>query len=217
VATVTGVGLVCEHCLLPVSDREAVYADFPAGRKVFCCRACCAIYWMIIEEGLQDFYQKRDWRSFGIPESLKFPKDEHSDTAVAEQESLVPFIRGDGYVNEADLIVDGIRCASCIWLNEKVLERTHGVLSVRINFATHRAHLRWDSGRITLAGILSRIRSIGYVARPYTQAAQEEALQKQNRDLLIRLGTASFFSMQLMMVSGLCAGFRASSLPRRSA
>jgi Cu2+-exporting ATPase len=105
-------------------------------------------------------------------------------------------------------MVDGIRCASCIWLNEKVLERTNGVLSARINFATHRALIKWDGARTTLHAIIARIRSIGYLARPYTPAAQEEALKKQSYDLLIRLGTASFFSMQLMLLSfGLYAGY----------
>ncbi|MGC1455897.1 MAG: heavy metal translocating P-type ATPase [Nitrospirota bacterium] len=125
-----------------------------------------------------------------------------------ESESLTPFIRGEGNIKEADLLIDGIRCSSCIWLNEKILERTTGVASARINFATHRALIKWDSSQITLHRIMSRISSIGYLARPYTPASQEASMQKQNRDLLIRLGTALFFSMQLMMVSfGLYAGY----------
>jgi Cu2+-exporting ATPase len=109
---------------------------------------------------------------------------------------------------EADLMIDGIRCASCIWLNEKVLERTPGVLSARVNFVTHRALIRWDNSQITLGRILSRIRSMGYLARTYTPAAHEALLKRQNRDLLLRFGTAAFFSMQLMLFSfGLYAGF----------
>ncbi|HEY6010871.1 MAG TPA: heavy metal translocating P-type ATPase metal-binding domain-containing protein, partial [Nitrospirota bacterium] len=157
-AAVTGTGLVCEHCLLPMTEQEAVYADFPSGRKVFCCRACAAIYRMILEEGLQDFYQKRDWKSAGIPESLRTLNDEQQVAAIAEKETLVPFIRGEGDVKEADLVIDGIRCASCVWLNEKVLERMPGVLSARVNFATHRARVQWDVKHATLAGILSRLR-----------------------------------------------------------
>jgi Cu2+-exporting ATPase len=105
-------------------------------------------------------------------------------------------------------MIDGIRCASCIWLNEKVLERTPGIVSARVNFATHRALIRWDNSQITLGRILSRIRSIGYRARTYTPAAHEALLKRKNRDLLLRFGTAAFFSMQLMLLSfGLYAGF----------
>jgi len=200
--------LICEHCLLPVVEREAIYVAFPTGQKAFCCHACRSIYLLITEEGLQDFYKKRDWKSFGIPDVLRESKDSAYSAPVAESESLLPFIRGDGARKEADLMIDGIRCSSCIWLNEKILERTNGVISARVNFATQRALITWDSSKITLARIMSRITSIGYRARPFTQASQEAFMQKQNRDLLIRLGTASFFSMQLMMVSfGLYAGF----------
>ncbi len=204
--------LTCDHCLLPVSESEAVYDDQPSGRTVFCCHACRAIYRMINEEGLGDFYRRRDWSTRGIPETLRV-----ADPAAAgaqaldvreEAAALVPFIRGEGDIKEAELMIDGIRCASCVWLNEKVLERTNGVLSARVNFATHRARVTWDSSIITLAAIIARMCSIGYLASPYTPAAQEEFLRKQNHDLLIRLGTAAFFSMQLMLFSfGLYAGF----------
>jgi len=163
---------------------------------------------MIIEEGLQDFYAKREWKSSGIPESLRAGHDRDQVRAVSEQEAISPHIRGDGILKEADLMIEGLRCASCIWLNEKILERTPGILSARINFATHRAMIKWDSSTLTLGRIISRIRSIGYIARIYSPAAQEGALKKQNRDILIRFGTASFFSMQLMIVSfGLYAGY----------
>jgi Cu2+-exporting ATPase len=202
----TALSLYCDHCLLPVAGKDALYEDDPAGRKTFCCHACRAIYRMIRDEGLGEFYKKREWQSSGIPASLRIPSDR--ETADEEVETVAPFIRGEGTVKETDLIIDGIRCASCIWLNEKILERTPGILSARVNFATHRAQVRWDSSQITLGRIVSRIRSIGYLARIYTPAAQEASFKRQNRDLLFRFGTAAFFSMQLMLFSfGLYAGF----------
>jgi Cu2+-exporting ATPase len=204
----TDYAVTCDHCLLPVAERDAVTDDHPSGQKVFCCHACRAIYRMIQDEGLGEFYQKRDWQSSGIPKSLRTSGDTGRKTPLEDAAALAPFIRGDGVVKEADLIIDGIRCASCIWLNEKVLERTPGILSARVNFATHRAQVSWNSSEISLERILSRIRSIGYLARTYTPAAQEASLKQQNRDLLLRFGTASFFSMQLMLLSiGLYAGF----------
>jgi P-type Cu2+ transporter len=201
-------GTFCDHCLLLVAEQDAVFDDRPSGRKVFCCHACQAIYWMIQDEGLGEFYQKRDWRTSGIPKSLRTSGDIGPETSQEDDAALAPFIRGDGNVKEADLMIDGIRCTSCIWLIEKVIERTPGIVSVRVNFATLRAQVRWDSSQITLGRILSRIRTIGYLARPYTPVAQEASLKQQNRDLLLRFGTAAFFSMQLMLLSfGIYAGF----------
>ncbi len=200
--------LTCDHCLLSVTDREAVYADSPSGKKVFCCHACRAIYEMIREEGLQAFYEKRDWRSFGIPEAVRFPAGQEAGPPFIESETGGASVPRDEDIQQADLMIDGIRCASCVWLNEKILERTPGVVSGRVNFATHRAVVRWDGTKTNLGRILSRLRAIGYAATPYTQSGREAMLQKQNKDLLLRLGTALFFSMQLMLLSfGLYAGY----------
>ena len=198
----------CDHCLLPVEDREAIHDERPEGRKAFCCNACRSIYRMIQDEGLADFYARRDWQTAGIPEPLREERASAQGIVPEEPESLKPFIRGAQAEKDAELLIDGIRCASCVWLIEKVLERTPGVLSARVNFATHRSSIRWDSGKTALGAILARMRSIGYLARPFTVAAREESLRLQNRDLLVRFGTAAFFSMQLMLLSfGLYAGY----------
>lgn len=200
--------LLCEHCLLPTSDRETVYAEFPSGRKAFCCRACRAVYTMINEEGLGEFYRRRSWTSPGIPESIRTGSHSRENEREQSEDVFAAVIRGEGDIKEAYLLIDGIRCASCVWLNEKVLERTPGVLSARINYATHGAYVRWDGKTTNLGRIISRIGSAGYAARPYTPDAKDNLLKRQHRDLLIRLGSAFFFSMQLMIVSfGLYAGF----------
>ncbi len=192
--------LQCDHCMLPVKSGEALTEDAGGGKKIFCCHACRSIYRMIQQEGLGDFYAKRTWTSFGIPEPVRRGSTE---TRLSEFEGTEGAITG-----ESDLLIDGIRCASCVWLNEKVLERTPGVLSARVNFATHRALVRWDPTKTSAEAILARIRSIGYLPHPYTPAALEQSLHRMNRDLLIRFGTAAFFSMQLMTISfALYAGY----------
>jgi Cu2+-exporting ATPase len=196
----------CDHCMLPIGEGGAVHEDWPTGRKTFCCHACRSIYRMIQEEGLGDFYAKRKWTSFGIPEALREPaadNDQGITVSTLDRPST-----DAAAVEEMDLLIDGIRCASCIWLIERLLERTCGVISARINFATHRAVIKWDPGATTSEAILSRMRSVGYLPQPYSPAAFEEALQRQNRDLLTRFGTAAFFSMQLMTISfALYAGY----------
>ena len=57
----------------------------------------------------------------------------------------------------ARLVVDGLRCASCVWVTEKVLERTAGVAEATVSYATGRATLRWDPGRVDLSTLAARI------------------------------------------------------------
>ncbi|MFO0753947.1 MAG: heavy metal translocating P-type ATPase [Thermodesulfovibrionales bacterium] len=191
--------LQCDHCLLGFPERDAVYDAGGGQTRVFCCHGCQGIYTLIHAEGLDDFYEKRKWDGAGAPAVLKKGIDLRP---FAEQ------VRDIGGEKELDILIDGIRCASCVWLNEKILVRTGGVLSARVNYATHRARIRWDPERIGLDGILSRIASIGYQPRPYSESEQCRARRAETRDLLVRFGTAGFLSSQLMIYSvALYAGY----------
>ncbi len=188
---------VCDHCMLVVSERDAVYDEINGQKKVFCCHGCNGIYRLIRDEGLDDFYaRRRDW--------TPGPAEDRAVEVAAFLDNLRPY----GAEMETDVIIDGIRCASCVWLNEKILLRTKGISYAKVNYATHRAKIRWDPSAIDIAAVLGRIRSIGYVPKPFLPREWEEQQKRQSRDLLIRFGTASFFSMQLMLFSiALYAGY----------
>ena len=173
---------ICDHCLLEVSEKNAVYDDINGRKQVFCCHGCDGIYRLIRSEGLEEFYAKRrEW--------TPGPAEDQSVDLSAFSEGLRP--AGDQI--ETDVIIDGIRCASCIWLNEKILLRTRGISYAHVNYATHRAKIRWDPAKIDIKTILARIRSIGYTPKPFLPKAWEDEQKKQARDLLLRFGTAAFF------------------------
>ena len=123
----------CDHCLLEFPEREAVREAGPGGEKAFCCAGCRGIYRLIVDEGLQRFYSGRDWKEPGLPVA--------PGSARVDATSFRDAVRGAGRLRELDVYVDGIRCASCVWLNERLLSRTPGVTFARVNYATHRARL----------------------------------------------------------------------------
>jgi Cu2+-exporting ATPase len=49
--------------------------------------------------------------------------------------------------------IDGLRCASCVWVTENVLGRTIGVSDAIVSYATGRATLRFDPGKVTLGAL----------------------------------------------------------------
>lgn len=187
----------CDHCLIEFPERDIV-ADIIRGEaRVFCCHGCQGVFRLINDEGLDDFYRRRTGWTPG-------PVSAVAIDAAAFSGSLRP--AGDQV--ETDMVLDGIRCASCVWLNEKVLSRTAGVTFAQVNYATHRLRLRWDPAKTGLDAILRRITSIGYTPKPFVARAFEEEQKKESRDLLLRFGTASFLSMQLMIYSAaLYAGY----------
>jgi Cu2+-exporting ATPase len=187
----------CDHCLLDFPEREAV--RLPGDdRKVFCCAGCRGVYELVTGEGLDAFYTQRDWAEVGLAAQPGAPVD-------AAAFAVAPAADGAA---ELQLYVDGIRCASCVWLVERVLARTAGVRFARVNYATHRATVRFDPAAATVEGVLDRIQSVGYLPKPWSDSERARAQRAESRDLLVRLGTAVFLSSQVMMfTAALYAGY----------
>lgn len=103
------------------------------------------------------------------------------------------------HVRTAALMLSGITCAACVWLIEQRIARLPGVLGIDINYATHRAQVRWDTRRTRLAAILEAIAALGYRAYPYDRARAEQARASERDGALARLFVAGFGMMQVMM------------------
>jgi len=178
-------------------EEKAVHDTINGQNKVFCCHGCRGVYRLINDEELGEFYKKRgsSWIP-GPPDESRIDLSAFSDN-----------VKQTGDESEIDLFFNGIRCASCVWLIERLLLKTEGVKYARLNYATHKAKIRWDSSAVTLEKLLKKVNSIGYTPKPVTQGVPDEFI-KARRDLLLRFGTAAFFSMQLMIYSiALYAGY----------
>lgn len=163
-----------------------------------CCAGCQAVAQAIVANGLTDYYKHRD----ALPESPR----EALPVALQElglfdhPEVQKNFVRPIGeHEREAALILEGITCAACVWLNETHLARQPGVTAVDINYATRRARVRWDERVTKLSVLLEAIQAIGYRAHPYDATKSEQLAQKERRTAQWRLFVAGFGMMQVMM------------------
>ncbi len=188
---------VCAHCLLEVPEGSAFRDTIGGMETVFCCQGCRAIHGLLHSEGLGGFYARRTGWTPGPPETSRVPIDAF-DGAV----------RTVGGEDVAELLVSGIRCASCVWLIERYLEARPGIRSVRVNFATGRTRVTWTSGAAGIGDIVLAIRALGYAPYPPESLPAGESLRREQSDLLLRFGTAAFLSMQVMLfTAGLYAGY----------
>lgn len=193
--------VVCDHCALPIPPGAPLVAETINGAEHrFCCQGCAGAYRIITGAGLSDFYARRDWPEGGVPAGV-FDLD-FSDSYLANY--LLPC---EGGV-EISLLLDGIHCATCIWLIEHLLGRREGIISVRVNYSNHRARVRFDPEKLTAAQLCGLLKNIGYLPRPFSLDAAQAAQAREQRTLLLRFGTAAFLSLQLMGYSlALYAGY----------
>ena len=174
------------------------FALIDGQRRPMCCPGCQAVAEAIADDGLTSFYRTRTALA---PRVEVDPRQAHADLEIYDRpEVQAGFVRVLGeQEREASLILEGITCAACIWLNEQHLSRLPGVLAVEINYTTRRARVRWDRSRIELSEILAQVAAIGYRAWPATSAAAEQARRRETRTALWRLFVAGFGMMQVMM------------------
>ncbi|HSJ08567.1 MAG TPA: heavy metal translocating P-type ATPase metal-binding domain-containing protein, partial [Longimicrobiales bacterium] len=162
---------LCPHCGTAVEGVQ----------DAFCCAGCEMAFAIISGAGLERYYTERTQYA---------PRPEPASRGW----SAVPVAVRDDGTCETRLMVDGLRCASCVWVVERVLEATPGVVQAHVSYATGRATLRWQQGAAELGDLAGRIAALGYTPR----ALGEES--RPDRGLLLRLGVAAFAAMNVMLL-----------------
>ncbi|MCU0934478.1 MAG: cadmium-translocating P-type ATPase [Gammaproteobacteria bacterium] len=196
----------CFHCGLPVPAGSHYLVRIDQRERSMCCPGCQAVAQAIVGAGLGDYYRHRTSPAQTAQELVPAVLEE---LALYDRDDLQgQFVQVDaGNVREAALILEGITCAACVWLNERHVGRLPGVLEFRVNYATQRARVRWDRSRIQLSEILRAIAAIGYLAHPYDPSRQQDVADRERKLALRRLAVAGIGAMQVMMFAiGLYVG-----------
>jgi len=195
--------LTCFHCGLPVPTGSTYKVTILNKPHLMCCPGCQAVAEAIIDGGMEDYYQYRtepaqqgkELVPAFLQQTLAYDLDAVQSSFVRQHTEETADIR------EADLILEGITCAACVWLNERHIAALKGVQSIVVNYSTHRARLEWDNDQIKLSQILEAITRIGYLAHPYDPTRQQQLLEDERKQQLRRIGLAAVLGMQVMMIA----------------
>ncbi|WP_041673504.1 heavy metal translocating P-type ATPase [Sulfuricella denitrificans] len=190
----------CYHCALPVPASAHYPVIIEGVSHEMCCRGCQAVAQTIVDNGLTDYYRHRTSLP-GVGHEVV--PEEVQKLALYDHPGIQKsFVRQESeHVKEASLILEGITCAACIWLNERHLKQLPGVLQVQVNYATHRARITWDDQAIHLSKILEEIQLLGYNAHPFSAERQESLRRKRRAKDLRRIAIAGLSSGQVMMLA----------------
>ena len=183
----------CTHCHLDFNEEVMIKDE----EHFFCCTGCQGVFHLLSDSGLDGFYEKLGTNKLSAP-AHSFEDSSSFDTPSFYEQ----FVRknDDGF-EEISLIIEGIHCSACVWLNEKALNRLEGVVEVSINYANNKAKVIWADHIVKLSAIINMIRSIGYNAYPYDPSIQEEKANKERKDFYLRIAVAFFGAMNIMWIA----------------
>ena len=184
----------CNHCHLSFDEKIMIKEN----DLNFCCGGCQSVYHILKSENLDSFYEKLGNKTIKAPLQVS-----NYDLSKFDSENFLnsyTTITKDGFV-QIDLILEGIHCAACVWLNEKVLYDTKGVIEANINFTTNKARVVFNSDILKLSDIIKKIRSVGYNAYAYDSSIADKEASKAKQDYFVRIMVAVVCTMNIMMLS----------------
>lgn len=198
---------LCFHCQQPVPAGTRIFVKIDGEDRPMCCHGCQAVAEAIVKGGMTDFYRYRTATPGRAEELVPAFLDQLKvyDKSIVQQHFIEHPVgnddTGESDIREVALILEGIVCAACIWLNEQHLNALPGVIEASINYSNHRARVRWDNNIIQLSQILEAISRIGYLAHPYDRDQQQRLIEKERKQQLRRIGIAGVIGMQIMILA----------------
>lgn len=186
----------CYHCGLPIADNLTITTSVLGETREFCCHGCQLACKTIVENGFEEFYRHRD--SEGGLNAQVLPDILKNLSLYDRPEVQQSFVRHQGNQSQAALILENIRCAACLWLNEQHLRALPGVIDVQLDYTSHQASVTWDNEQIQLSQILEAIVAIGYIAHPYDPVHREQLLESEKHRSIEKMLFSGLLGMQIM-------------------
>ncbi len=189
----------CRHCGAPLIDERMRASGF-------CCAGCSYVYRLVHEQGLAGYYQIKDEITAPADPTVFQPRDygwlESLQREAEATVEPVPPPAGEAAprqpaVPSLTLDVQGISCAGCVWLIERVFQQTPGARDIVVNPQYGTARLRWVPGEFSAAGFARRLQALGYLLGPPGEAVAEP----ESRGLVKRIGLCAAFAMNVMLFS----------------
>ena len=176
---------VCRHCGTPLADPRL----FEAG---FCCSGCAYVHRLIHEHGLDAYYRIKDPATAPADAAVFQPRDyAWLETAQEEAEADA----SGGRLPELMLDAQGISCAGCVWLIERLFQQETGARDIVVNAQMGSMRLRWAPGEFRAAEWARRLQAFGYLLGP----AGDKPSELESTGLIRRIGLCAAFALNVML------------------
>lgn len=185
----------CLHCGAPLKGDVAT-------KSGFCCSGCNYVHRLVHDHGLDGYYKIRDAVVAPVDQTVFQARD---FSWLAELQTTAEKSPG---TPELELEVQGISCAGCVWLIERLFHQQPGALHIEADAQAGRLRLRWTTGKFDAPAFAKTLHSFNYLLGP----AGEAPAELESRRLVRRIGLCAAFSMNVMLFTlpvyfGMTKGF----------
>jgi len=190
--TTVGADTLCAHCSLPVPEGLLdEYAD-----RQFCCSGCHTAFGILHAHGLDSYYGFAERREAPVRASGR-RYDEFDHPAFANLYVTV----GPSGLSRTELYLEGVHCASCVWLVERVPLLVPGVLRAELDVRRSLAVIEWDMATVPLSRIAQSLDTLGYPPHPFRGVARADMRKREDRAMLVRIGIAGAIAINVMLAA----------------
>ncbi len=187
--------VACTHCSLPVPAGLVEHG----AEQQFCCGACRIAYAAIRECGLDAYYDlRRRLEADATPASASGHRFAEFDDEVFAERHVRTMPDG---LRTCELYVEGVHCAACVWLVERLSRVVPGVVGARLDLGRSLVSLVWDPTRVELSAVARGLDRLGYRPHPATQRRARESRKQADRASLIRIGVAGACAGNVMLLA----------------
>lgn len=181
--------LDCAHCGLPA----------PAARedeRPFCCGGCRAAWALIHDSGLAGYYALPERRETPVkPSGRAFEEFDH---AAFHRLYVRP---RPGELLQTEFYLEGVHCASCVWLVERVPLVLPGLASAELDVRRSLVRLVWDPAVTRLSEVARALDRLGYRPLPFRGAELDEARRREDRSAIAAIGIAGALAINVMVLA----------------
>ncbi|QDU03346.1 putative copper-importing P-type ATPase A [Gimesia chilikensis] len=179
----------CIHCDLPIPTTR----QHSSGPE-FCCAGCEVAYAILQDMDPRLLEEIAEAKTAG-PSELTYEEMDHPRFLELYAHQL------DSGLNRIRLHLEGIHCASCVFVIEKLPEFLPGVINARVNLTTATLDCFWNPDAVALSEIARTLDRLGYRPHPAQPNETERLYRLENRKHLIRLGIAGACAGNVMLIA----------------
>jgi len=171
---------ICVHCGTPFRPTPQ--------RGEFCCAGCQFVNHLLHKRGFEEFYHYGERKS----PAGNFVFHERDLEWIKEIREKAEASAGATAVATMD--IQGISCAGCVWLLERVFLEHRGAVCCRVNSTTGTLRLEWTKGECDLEAYAGDVRKFGYLLGP-----ADSTRAPSTRPLARKLGLCGALAMNAML------------------